>query len=148
MNTAFKKCSKTLVQKSLKCNVLSQYWLEMMTLLKQSSATKIGCVPLFYREINVKCISFVEKRCWQESREGYRIEKNLLTRYVACKNTIRIWRKVLIHKNWMFKRISSLQKSFLELSPRDILTLTLDARNAYPLLTFSRWKYSESIPSF
>ena len=54
-----------------------------MTLLKQSSATKIGCVPLFYREINVKCISFVEKRCWQESREGYRIEKNLLAMWRA-----------------------------------------------------------------
>ena len=68
---------------------------------------------------------------------------SLLTRRlvlsVICdvqKNPISIWNKVLFHKNWIFKWISSLQKSFLKLSPRDIFTLTLDARSAYAL---SRW---------
>ena len=86
-----------------------------MTLLKQSSATKIGCVPLFYREIKSNAFLLCSKPADKSQEEGD----------VLCdmqKNTIRI-----------FKWISSLQKCFLELSPRDIYTLTLDARNGYPL---------------
>ena len=73
------KCSKTLLQTSLKCNVLSQYWLEMMTLLKQSLATKIGCVPLFYREItsNAFLLCSADKKT-QERGRGIKLENMCL----------------------------------------------------------------------
>lgn len=91
----------------------------------------------------VKCISFVYQACWQEVRDGAVLS-------VICdvqKNPIRIWNKVLFHKNWIFKWISSLQKCFLELSLRDIYTLTLDARNAYILSVEIFRKYSEFLRS-
>ena len=112
----------------------------MMTLLKQSLATKIGCVPLFYREItsNAFLLCSADKKT-QESRGrgGLSNWKNVFTMWRA-KRASEFEEQVLFQRNWIFKWISSLQKSFLKLSPGDLLTLTLDARSAYPL-SLSRW---------
>ena len=57
----------------------NKYWLEMMTLLKQSLATKIGCVPLFYREItsNAFLLCSADKKT-QERGRGIKLEKMCL----------------------------------------------------------------------
>ena len=87
---------------------------------------------------NVECISFVKKFRQNSRGKALKLKK---CSFLLCgvQENHQDLKKSSFSQNWISKWISSLQKSFLlKLSPRGIYTLTLNARNAYPL-PFSRW---------
>ena len=120
----------------------NKYWLEMMTLLKQSLATKIGCVPLFYREItsNAFLLCSADKKT-QERGRGIKLEKMCLLCGLQKEHQN-------LKNRSFFKEIEYLSESVAFRNPSSNFPhIDIGCTQRISSLSLSM-KYSESIRSF